>query len=98
MTAREYLQNELRELEHLDRNLTREEEARVITLARKLRQCICRKCKGQYDSEKSRADYKGYCSMKCQHAAAKEHGFRKGGRSEYSVLQDAGLVGDITVI
>lgn len=56
---------------------------------------ICRNCGKQYDPMKSRADYRGYCTAKCLHEKAKEHGYRKSGElSEYYVLKRAGEIGD----
>lgn len=56
--------------------------------------CHCRNCQKVYDSEKARGDYKGFCSAKCQHAKAKELGYRKG-QSEYQVLHNAKEIGDV---
>ena len=40
-----------------------------------------------YDPQKTRADYKGFCSMACQHQLAREQGSRpKKHRSEYPFI------------
>ena len=61
--------------------------------------CLCRKCSEKYDNRKARADFKGFCSAKCQHAAAKDAGYKlKGHRSEYACLKAADNIGDVPVI
>lgn len=45
---------------------------------------------------KSRAEYQGYCSMKCQHAKAKELGYKQNGtQTEYQVLNSNNAIGSI---
>lgn len=46
--------------------------------------CECRFCQKRYNYLKATADYKGYCSMKCQHAKARKLGYRKGKNHETS--------------
>lgn len=43
-----------------------------------------------YDPEKTRAAYKGFCSMRCQHQLAKECGFNRTRTrsSEYAVMNE----------
>jgi hypothetical protein len=58
--------------------------------------CICRNCHHLYSESKATADFKGYCTMRCQHAKAKELGFKpKGARTEYSTLKIARQIGSI---
>jgi len=60
--------------------------------------CQCRNCYKEYESEKARGEWRGFCSAKCQHAKAKELGYSKSKhRSEYEVLSRAGLIGDVPV-
>lgn len=71
--------------------------------------CKCRTCGKVYDEDKTRADYKGYCSQKCFHQKAKELGYRKGQTemrrgwrtpqsiSEYDVLKRHKQVGSVFV-
>lgn len=66
----------------------------------------CRRCLRAYDPFKSRADWKGYCSAKCQHEMARELGYRpprryeshldqaRAGTSEYCILNNARLIGE----
>ena len=67
-----------------------------------MNKCICRQCSKVYDPQKSRAEYRGYCSQKCLHLKSKALGWRKGQKevrkgygspqpvSEYDVLHRAG--------
>ena len=58
--------------------------------------CRCRFCNQVYSEDKSRADYKGYCSQRCLHKKAKELGFRKqSDRTEYDVLKKAKEIGSV---
>ena len=58
--------------------------------------CVCRFCCFVYESKKSRAEIKGYCSASCQHSMAKDLGFKKGGlKSEHAVLKQAKEIGNI---
>jgi hypothetical protein len=41
-------------------------------------QALCRKCGRAYDPNKTRADWRGYCSMACQHQMARDLGYRPG--------------------
>lgn len=41
-------------------------------------ECLCRECGKEYFENKSRADYKGYCSNKCLREMAKRYGWKKG--------------------
>ena len=59
--------------------------------------CICRTCNKIYNSEYSRAEYRGFCSMRCQHGKAKELGFqgqKKMSITEYRILKNANEIGD----
>lgn len=59
-------------------------------------ECLCRNCQKQYQEMKSRADLKGYCTMKCQHAKARELGYRPNGiQSEYEVLKSYNAIGSL---
>lgn len=61
-----------------------------------MNECLCRNCNKQYDMYKSRAEYQGYCSMKCQHAKAKELGYKQNGtQTEYQVLNSNNAIGSI---
>lgn len=58
--------------------------------------CRCRNCGKKYDEDKSRADFKGYCSQACLHERAWKFGWRKSHarfRSEYDVLNRADQLG-----
>lgn len=78
---------------------TKDRIREIRRLIRLVNEAICRTCGKQYATEKSRADYTGYCSAKCLHAKAKELGYRKGGhRTEYDVLKSHGDVGSIYVV
>lgn len=63
--------------------------------------CKCRNCGTKYDENKSRADWKGYCSQACFHAKARKHGYKKSyekygaGHSEYDVLSRAKQIGSV---
>lgn len=64
--------------------------------------CKCRNCGAPYDEEKSRADWKGYCSQACFHARARARGYqpaleKKLGRtySEYAILNRLKEIGSI---
>lgn len=64
--------------------------------------CQCRNCYKTYDNLKSRGDYTGFCSAKCQHEKARELGYRKSkererGRGEFQILNTAGCIGDVPV-
>ncbi len=64
--------------------------------------CICRNCGKQYDADKSRADYKGYCSQKCLHAMAKRLGYNKKYEkswlsTEYAVLARNKKLGSVPI-
>ncbi len=64
--------------------------------------CRCRHCKKEYESSKSRGNYRGFCTATCEHAKAKELGYSKareakGGRSEYDVLKDNNQLGDLPI-
>lgn len=60
----------------------------------------CRQCGGAYDSQKSRALVRGYCSRKCQRAKAKACGYnpKEPGSHEYSVLRQADALGDVPIL
>lgn len=58
--------------------------------------CVCRNCRKNYDPKKSRADWKGYCSMKCQHEKAHKLGARDI-KDEYRVLKSANEIGEVYV-
>ncbi len=65
-----------------------------------MRKCKCRLCGKIYSEDKSRADWKGYCTQGCFHAMAKKHGFVKRlekmqGMSEYSILSRKNLLGSV---
>jgi hypothetical protein len=63
--------------------------------------CLCRNCGAHYDENKSRADWKGYCTQACVHEKARKHGYQKSrekfgsGHSEYDVLHRANLIGSV---
>lgn len=64
--------------------------------------CSCRNCQKHYDEFKSRADWKGYCSARCQHEKARSLGWRKPSRlrmyqdtSEFHTLKEAGEIGNV---
>jgi hypothetical protein len=58
--------------------------------------CRCRNCQSVYEESKSRAEWKGYCSAKCQHEKAKALGYRKKkGSHEYDVLKRHGEIGSV---
>jgi hypothetical protein len=59
--------------------------------------CRCRNCRKEYDESKSRAEYKGYCSMKCQHEKAKSLAGAPTvfARGEYSILKQHNEVGSV---
>ena len=48
----------------------------------------CVVCNREYHPAKTRADFKGFCSMGCQHALAKQQGFGKAGgpRTEWQAI------------
>lgn len=95
---RKWLEEEELKLAGSMSRLTKAEMKRWNQVCSMLRLCICRKCKKQYDESKSRGDYKGFCSAKCQHTMAKELGYRKNGeRSEFSTLQRHNEVGSVFV-
>jgi len=51
----------------------------------------CCFCYGKYDPTKARAEFRGLCSMACQHSFAKKLGYKKNdpnGRTEWEVLSD----------
>jgi hypothetical protein len=70
-------------------------------------QALCRKCGRAYDPNKTRADWRGYCSAACQHQMARDLGYRPGKYvqrpgfsrplriTEYDVLSRHGAIGDI---
>ena len=64
-----------------------------------MNKCICRFCGKIYEEQKSRADYKGYCSQKCLHAKAKFLGYKKNnlGKSEYYYLRLTKNIGSVFV-
>ncbi len=95
---RSELIDELRHLEHTS-NLLPEQNKRLLAIIQELHKCICRKCRKIYKEDKSRAEYKGYCSAKCQHERACELGFRKTqNKTEYDTLVRAKAVGSDYVI
>jgi hypothetical protein len=48
---------------------------------------VCVECRRVYDTATARAEFKGLCSMKCQHDMARSLGFRKGkDKSEYAII------------
>jgi hypothetical protein len=63
------------------------------------RVCVCRTCGKQYDPNKSRSDWQGYCSQSCMRKKARELGWRPkkkiGGQDEYDFLKPAGLIGPV---
>ncbi len=60
--------------------------------------CQCRLCLKTYESTKSRGEWTGFCSAKCQHQMAKELGYHKGThKSEYEVLSTCQEIGDVPV-
>lgn len=60
--------------------------------------CQCRQCHKVYDEDKSRADYKGYCSQACMHTMSHRHGYRTAcSLTEYEVLRQANELGNIPV-
>ena len=96
--TRDQLIAELREIEHgYAREITKVNRKRAEQIARVLAEAVCRNCGKLYDRYKSRAEYQGYCSAKCQHGAAKTLGYRKvkNGRSEFQVLKAANEVGSV---
>lgn len=99
MSEREKLQDELREIEgSYTHEITRDKQKRARQIIRILNNCRCRNCGKEYDRNKSRAEYKGFCSAKCQHVKAKQLGYRKGRHTgEYEVLRAAKCIGDDTV-
>lgn len=56
--------------------------------------CECRECYREYSDQKSRAEFKGFCSQKRFHKMAKRYGFPKNGKSEYKTLKDVGHIGN----
>ena|ERR1017187_2835352 len=61
--------------------------------------CVCRNCPKVYDQNTSRADYMGYCSMKCQHEKAKKLGYKKGpGSAEWVCLNQNEAVGRVPYV
>jgi hypothetical protein len=78
---------------------SRETYREMQALCRQLNRCICRNCGKEYDNQKARGDYRGFCSAKCQHEKARELGYRPSkGHREYGVLKSANMIGDDTVI
>jgi hypothetical protein len=59
--------------------------------------CLCRNCGKKYDDMKSRAEWAGYCSAKCQHEKAKQLGCKKSESTsfEYEVLSRSGCIGNV---
>lgn len=64
--------------------------------------CRCRNCGSRYDENKSRADYKGYCTQACLHEKARKHGYKKRSDkvgyseySEYAILNRVGQIGSV---
>lgn len=59
--------------------------------------CQCRNCHKEYDNQKARGEYTGFCSARCQHEKAKELGYRRsrGGKTEYQILSNAKCIGDV---
>ena len=57
----------------------------------------CRTCEKTYKQGTETSDYKGYCSMRCQHTMAKRVGYKKtkGGQTEFSVLKQHNLIGNV---
>lgn len=98
MSLRQQYIDEFRQLEGVMEPISREQKQRMAWLVREIRRCHCRNCGGEYDSAKSRGDYKGFCSAKCQHAKARYLGFRPKKGSEYQVLKSAGCIGDLHVV
>lgn len=74
--------------------------------------CSCRYCGGQYEEERSRADYKGYCSQTCMKEKAKALGWDGKERklnlrkpliadlegSLYNILHNAKEIGNLPVV
>src|ERR1019366_1567192 len=65
--------------------------------------CVCRNCPKVYDQNNSRADYMGYCSMKCQHEKAKKLGYKKSNErlsntSEWHYLHDRQVIGRVPYV
>lgn len=49
----------------------------------------CVVCSRPYDPAKTRAELKGFCSMRCQHQLAHDCGWRKGcGKSEWAYMHE----------
>lgn len=96
MPTRQELTDELRRIEgSYERDITRKKQKRAQEIIAILRKALCRTCGVEYDFTKARGEYKGFCSAKCQHAKARELGYRKGGtRSEYQVLKAAHCIGN----
>ncbi len=99
MISRKALIAELKRIERMD-PITPVLQMRMKQICKIINTCICRTCKKEYDEEKARADYKGFCSMKCQHELARRVGYRKTkdkqpNKTEYSYLQIANQVGSI---
>lgn len=100
MSEREKLRDELREIEgSYTHEITKEKQRRARQIINLLNQCQCRNCGTSYDRSKSRAEYKGFCSAKCQHEKARKLGYRKGkDRTEFQVLKGNECIGDDPVI
>lgn len=93
--SREQLQNEYEQLNDRRYKLTKAEKQRLQDICALLNHCKCRNCGKTYDARKSRADWTGFCSAKCQHEKAKYLGYRAGGsRTAYNVLKAAKCIGD----
>lgn len=62
--------------------------------------CLCRKCDSQYDPTKSRGNWRGYCSRKCELAQLKWLGWNKKEHAskEWEFLRRARAIGDYPVI
>lgn len=101
MGKREELIEELRQLEGSDYDIrfSPKKRRRVEHICTLLNECICRNCNHKYDARKSRGDYTGFCSARCQHEKARELGYRKGkSKSEFDVLKRAKCIGNVFVL
>jgi hypothetical protein len=60
-------------------------------------QCECRNCHKEYNSNKTRSYWAGFCSAKCLREKLKTLGYKKGKNSEYEVLKSHKCIGDCPV-
>lgn len=60
--------------------------------------CRCRHCGKIYEHYKARGNYRGYCTIGCEHKKAKELGYtKKNSLSEYQILNNRKALGDLPI-